>query len=81
MEGGEDEEKKDQLPANLVSTAVLRASHRSLSPLRRHSWEPGRNIAPTDMDVEQSSFRLLSSVLFVDLRSFVPSTHDPLFPS
>ncbi|XP_044213273.1 A-kinase anchor protein 13 isoform X1 [Thunnus albacares] len=58
--GGEEEEKKDKLPENPVSSAILRASIRSLSPYRRHSWEPGRN-ATADMDVAQrSSLKSLS---------------------
>ncbi|XP_070787163.1 A-kinase anchor protein 13-like, partial [Enoplosus armatus] len=53
--GGEEEEKKDRLPENPVSSAILRASMRSLSPFRRHSWEPGRNNAATDNDITQHS--------------------------
>uniref|UniRef100_A0AAV2L501 A-kinase anchor protein 13-like n=1 Tax=Knipowitschia caucasica TaxID=637954 RepID=A0AAV2L501_KNICA len=61
MEGGEEEERKDQLPENIVSSAILRATrHRSLSPSRRHSWEPARNEA-SDMNSGQSSpFKSLS---------------------
>ncbi|XP_059191879.1 A-kinase anchor protein 13 [Centropristis striata] len=59
--GGEEEEKKDQLLGNPVSSAILRASIRSLSPFRRHSWEPGRNNTAADMDMAQrSSFKSLS---------------------
>ncbi|XP_039989550.1 A-kinase anchor protein 13-like isoform X2 [Xiphias gladius] len=53
--GGEEEEKKDQLPENPLSSAILRASIRSLSPFRRHSWEPGRNNAAADIDITQRS--------------------------
>lgn len=54
--GGEEEEKKDQLPENPVSSAILRASIRSLSPFRRHSWEPGRNNAAADSDITQRRY-------------------------
>ncbi|XP_039470461.1 A-kinase anchor protein 13-like isoform X6 [Oreochromis aureus] len=53
--GGDEEEKKDQLPETPVSSAVLRTSSRSLSPLRRHSWEPGRTNTATHMELSQSS--------------------------
>lgn len=49
--GGEEEEKKDQLLENPVSSAILRASIRSLSPFRRHSWEPGRSNTAADIDI------------------------------
>ncbi|KAI3371769.1 hypothetical protein L3Q82_024322 [Scortum barcoo] len=59
--GGEEEEKKDQLLEDPVSSAILRASIRSLSPFRRHSWEPGRNNAAADNDITQrSSLKSLS---------------------
>ncbi|XP_049430347.1 A-kinase anchor protein 13 isoform X3 [Epinephelus fuscoguttatus] len=54
-EGGEEEEKKDHLSENPVSSAILRATIRSLSPPRRHSWELNRNNATTDTDITQSS--------------------------
>ncbi len=54
--GGEEEEKKDQLSENPVSSAILRPSIRSLSPLRRHSWEPGRNNAAADNDILQRRY-------------------------
>ncbi|CAL8262799.1 unnamed protein product [Merluccius merluccius] len=44
--GGEEEEKKDHLSDNSVTSAILRASNRSLSPFRRHSWESGRTNIP-----------------------------------
>ncbi|CAL8357843.1 unnamed protein product [Lota lota] len=44
--GGDEEEKKDQLPDNPVASSTLRASNRSLSPFRRHSWESGRANVP-----------------------------------
>ncbi|XP_005747997.1 A-kinase anchor protein 13-like [Pundamilia nyererei] len=53
--GGDEEEKKDQLPETPVLSAVLRTSSRSLSPLRRHSWEPGRINTATHMELSQSS--------------------------
>ncbi|XP_055078580.1 A-kinase anchor protein 13-like isoform X4 [Periophthalmus magnuspinnatus] len=56
MEGGEEDERKDSLPENILTSAILRASRRrSLSPLRRHSWEPGRNDATSDMNMGQGS--------------------------
>ncbi|XP_044047786.1 A-kinase anchor protein 13-like isoform X3 [Siniperca chuatsi] len=59
--GGEEEEKKDHLPENPVSSSILRASIRSLSPFRRHSWEPGCNNAAADNDITQrSSLKSLS---------------------
>ncbi|KAM7396128.1 hypothetical protein PAMP_019196 [Pampus punctatissimus] len=59
--GGEEEEKKDKLPENPISSAILRASIRSLSPFRRHSWEPGRSNATADIDgTLRSSFKSLS---------------------
>ncbi|XP_070686695.1 A-kinase anchor protein 13-like [Pempheris klunzingeri] len=58
---GEEEENKDQLPENPVSSDIFRASNRSLSPFRRHSWEPGRNTAAADSDIKQrSSLKSLS---------------------
>ncbi|XP_033941104.1 A-kinase anchor protein 13-like isoform X3 [Pseudochaenichthys georgianus] len=57
----EDEEKKDQVSESPVYSAISRASARSLSPLRRHSWEPARNNPPADMDLTQrSSMKSLS---------------------
>ncbi|XP_034541586.1 A-kinase anchor protein 13 [Notolabrus celidotus] len=53
--GGEEEEKHDQLTENPVSSAIMRASIRSLSPLRRHSWEPAGNNATAQTDVTPSS--------------------------
>ncbi|KAK2841770.1 hypothetical protein Q5P01_011970 [Channa striata] len=53
--GGEEEEKKDQLPENPISSAILRASIRSLSPFRRHSWEPGRSSSAADIEIPQRS--------------------------
>ncbi|XP_016359164.1 A-kinase anchor protein 13-like isoform X2 [Sinocyclocheilus anshuiensis] len=41
----EEEEKKDHLTEVLERSAILRTSIRSLSPLRRHSWGPGKNSA------------------------------------
>lgn len=41
----EEEEKKDHLTEVLERPAILRTSIRSLSPLRRHSWGPGKNSA------------------------------------
>ncbi|XP_027134513.1 A-kinase anchor protein 13-like isoform X5 [Larimichthys crocea] len=59
--GREEEEKKDQLPEHPVSSAIMRVSMRSLSPFRRHSWEPGRNNAAADSDITQrSSLKSLS---------------------
>ncbi|XP_053740847.1 A-kinase anchor protein 13 isoform X3 [Synchiropus splendidus] len=60
-EVGEEEEKKDKLSDDPVSSAILRASIRSLSPFRRHSWEPSKNTSATDMDLmPRSSLRGLS---------------------
>ncbi|XP_034052301.1 A-kinase anchor protein 13-like [Gymnodraco acuticeps] len=57
----EEEEKKDQVSESPVYSAISRASARSLSPLRRHSWEPARNNPPADMDLTQrSSMKSLS---------------------
>uniref|UniRef100_UPI0037E78F37 A-kinase anchor protein 13-like isoform X2 n=1 Tax=Semicossyphus pulcher TaxID=241346 RepID=UPI0037E78F37 len=53
--GGEEEENKDQLTENPVSSAIKRASIRSLSPLRRHSWEPVRNTPTAESDITASS--------------------------
>ncbi|XP_074533166.1 uncharacterized protein LOC141796122 isoform X2 [Halichoeres trimaculatus] len=53
--GGEEEEKSDQLTENPVSSAIMRASIRSLSPLRRHSWEPAGNSAAAPGDITESS--------------------------
>ncbi|KAM6972967.1 A-kinase anchor protein 13, partial [Aplochiton taeniatus] len=59
-EGGggiEEEERKDKLTVNPVCQTVLRCSVRSLSPLRRHSWGPGKN--PTgETDMSQRSYSL-----------------------
>ena len=44
--GGEEEEGKDHLPDNPGTSAIVRASNRSLSPFRRHSWESGRANVP-----------------------------------
>nr|XP_029138439.1 A-kinase anchor protein 13-like isoform X2 [Labrus bergylta] len=44
-------EEEDQLTENPVSSTVMRASVRSLSPLRRHSWEP----AAAESDITASS--------------------------
>ncbi|XP_078024406.1 uncharacterized protein akap13b isoform X2 [Epinephelus lanceolatus] len=54
-EGGEEEEKKDHLSETPVSSAILQATIRSLSPPRRHSWELNRNNATADTDITQSS--------------------------
>ncbi|KAM9807474.1 A-kinase anchor protein 13 [Neosynchiropus ocellatus] len=60
-EVGEEEEKKDKLSDDPVSSAILRASIRSLSPFRRHSWEPSKNGSATDTDLAPcSSLRGLS---------------------
>ncbi|XP_033997626.1 A-kinase anchor protein 13 isoform X1 [Trematomus bernacchii] len=57
----EEEEKKDQLSESPVYSAISRASARSVSPLRRHSWEPAPNNPPADMDLTQrSSMKSLS---------------------
>ncbi|XP_071776205.2 A-kinase anchor protein 13-like isoform X3 [Centroberyx gerrardi] len=70
--GGEEEEKKDQVTENPVSSAILRASIRSLSPFRRHSWEPGRNSAAGEADVTQrSSLKSLS----VEVKRAKPPLH------
>ncbi|XP_028285924.1 A-kinase anchor protein 13-like isoform X2 [Parambassis ranga] len=52
---GDEEEKKDHLPENPVASAILRASIHSLSPFRRHSWEPGRINAAAHCDIMQHS--------------------------
>jgi len=44
--GVEEEEKKDSLADSPVTSAILRASNRSLAPFRRHSWEYGRSSGP-----------------------------------
>uniref|UniRef100_A0A7N5ZVI3 A-kinase anchor protein 13-like n=1 Tax=Anabas testudineus TaxID=64144 RepID=A0A7N5ZVI3_ANATE len=54
-EGGGEEREKAQLPQNPISSAILRASIRSMSPLCRHSWEPGRSSAVADIDIPQRS--------------------------
>lgn len=63
--GGEEEEKKDKLPENPVSSAILRASIRSLSPFRRHSWEPGRNNAAADSDMTQCRYWVCKIVIYL----------------
>ncbi|XP_069018084.1 A-kinase anchor protein 13-like isoform X2 [Embiotoca jacksoni] len=52
---GDEEENKDQLLKSPVSSAMLRASIRSLSPFRRHSWEPGRSSTAAQSDGTQRS--------------------------
>ncbi|XP_051560253.1 A-kinase anchor protein 13-like isoform X2 [Myxocyprinus asiaticus] len=43
-QGGEaEEEAKDRLTEVPLHTSLLRSTVRSLSPLRRHSWGPGKN--------------------------------------
>lgn len=41
--GGEAEEAKDRLTEVPRRHSLFRSSIRSLSPLRRHSWGPGKN--------------------------------------
>lgn len=41
--GGEAEEAKDRITEVPRRSSLLRNSIRSLSPLRRHSWGPGKN--------------------------------------
>lgn len=41
--GGEAEEAKDRLTEVPRRPSLFRSSIRSLSPLRRHSWGPGKN--------------------------------------
>lgn len=41
--GGEAEEAKDRLTEVPRRSSLFRSSIRSLSPLRRHSWGPGKN--------------------------------------
>ncbi|XP_008301720.1 uncharacterized protein LOC103373583 isoform X1 [Stegastes partitus] len=58
---GNIEENKDQLSGNPASSADLCASVRSLSPFRRHSWEPGKINTATHIDIAQhSSLKSLS---------------------
>ncbi|KAM8893040.1 uncharacterized protein AB9W97_012741 isoform 4-T4 [Spinachia spinachia] len=54
----EEEEEKDQLVQNPLSSAILRASLCSSSPLRRHSWEPTRSNAAAHTDVAQRSMEV-----------------------
>ncbi|XP_055365360.1 A-kinase anchor protein 13-like isoform X4 [Betta splendens] len=57
----EKEEKKVHLSESLLSSAILRASLRSLSPLRRHSWEPCQSSSCKDTGITQrSSLKSLS---------------------
>ncbi|KTG04565.1 hypothetical protein cypCar_00009750, partial [Cyprinus carpio] len=53
----EEEEKKDHLTEVLERPAILRTSIRSLSPLRRHSWGPGKNSAG-ETEISQRSYSL-----------------------
>ncbi|XP_039665953.1 A-kinase anchor protein 13 isoform X4 [Perca fluviatilis] len=70
--GGEEEENKDQLSDSPVSSSVSRASIRSLSPFRRHSWEPRRNNGAADVDITQrSSMKSLSE----EVRRAKPPLH------
>lgn len=65
-EGGVEEREKVQLPQNPISSAILRASIRSMSPLCRHSWEPGRSSAVADIDIPQRRYfqkHLASSIM------------------
>ncbi|XP_056138409.1 A-kinase anchor protein 13-like [Lampris incognitus] len=72
MGGGEEEERKDQLTENPVSSAILRASIRSLSPFRRHSWEPGKNNTAGETDMaHRSSLKNLSG----EIRRTKPPLH------
>ncbi|XP_052400579.1 A-kinase anchor protein 13 isoform X5 [Carassius gibelio] len=50
----EEEEKKDHLTEVPERSAIIRTSVRSLSPLRRHSWGPGKNSAE-EMEISQRS--------------------------
>ncbi|XP_018594891.2 A-kinase anchor protein 13-like isoform X2 [Scleropages formosus] len=58
--GGEaEEEAKDRLTEVPIRSAILRSSVRSLSPFRRHSWEPGRNSGREAQMSPRSSLRTL----------------------
>ncbi|XP_073669387.1 A-kinase anchor protein 13 isoform X8 [Paramisgurnus dabryanus] len=50
----EEEERKDCLTEVPERSAILRPSIRSLSPIRRHSWGPGKNSAG-EMEMTQRS--------------------------
>ncbi|XP_040893517.1 A-kinase anchor protein 13 isoform X2 [Toxotes jaculatrix] len=76
--GGEEEEKKDQLPENPVSSAIFRTSIRSLSPFRRHSWEPGRSNAAADTDLTQRRPSVPSSSSLKSLSGEVKRVKPPL---
>ncbi|XP_058500658.1 A-kinase anchor protein 13 isoform X2 [Solea solea] len=62
MGGGEEEEKKDQLPESPVASAILRGSIRSMSPFRRHSWEPVRNNTAAEITRRRSFNSLLGEL-------------------
>ncbi|MFT7813943.1 A-kinase anchor protein 13-like isoform X1 [Arapaima gigas] len=57
--GDAEEEAKDRLTEVPVCSAILRSSARSLSPFRRHSWEPGRNSGREAEMSPRSSLRTL----------------------
>ncbi|XP_059917149.1 A-kinase anchor protein 13 isoform X1 [Gadus macrocephalus] len=76
--GGEEEEGKDHLPDNSVTSAILRASNRSLSPFRRHSWESGRaNVPgpPGDPAEPAPAQRSSQRILPVEVRRAKPPLH------
>ncbi|XP_069046763.1 A-kinase anchor protein 13 isoform X3 [Lepisosteus oculatus] len=58
-----EEEEKDRLTEVPVRSALLRSSIRSLSPFRRHSWGPGKNLGPEAEMSQRSSLRSLGDVV------------------
>ncbi|KAK0141784.1 A-kinase anchor protein 13 [Merluccius polli] len=73
--GGEEEEKKDHLSDNSVTSAILRASNRSLSPFRRHSWESGRTNIPGPPGDPAPTQRSSQRILPVEVRRPKPPLH------
>ncbi|XP_051975678.1 A-kinase anchor protein 13-like isoform X3 [Xyrauchen texanus] len=53
----EEEERKDRLTEVPERSAILRSSIRSLSPVRRHSWGPGKNSAGETEISQRSTVR------------------------
>ncbi|XP_051545619.1 A-kinase anchor protein 13-like isoform X2 [Myxocyprinus asiaticus] len=53
----EEEERKDCLTEVPERSAILRSSIRSLSPVRRHSWGPGKNSAGETEMSQRSTVR------------------------
>nr|XP_045001570.1 A-kinase anchor protein 13 isoform X4 [Jaculus jaculus] len=61
--GEMEEEEMDSITEVPPNCSVLRASMRSLSPFRRHSWGPGKNAASDAEMNQRSSMRVLGDVV------------------